>query len=132
MYLDAELRNDTPGAEGWQPDLAWFVSETFESPYFDPETYPVAVTDGRLLGLARVWSGPVPNRLGHVGVRREHRRRGIALWLVGSIFEVLQRRGTASVTAEVDDGNVASLALFRHLGAVTTGGRIELARAALR
>lgn len=130
MSLDVALRNDTPGAEGWQADLEWFISETYLSPYFDPETYPVAVGDDGYVGLARVWSGPVPNRLGHVGVRRAHRRRGLALALIAAIISVLDARGVAAVTAEVDETNVASLALFSRLRATVTGGRVELVRLA--
>lgn len=80
MMLDCEIRADIPGSEGWLPDPVWFREETYDSPFFDPQAYRVALDDaGRYVGLARVWKR-LPSqryrRLGCVGVLAGFRRRG--------------------------------------------------------
>ncbi|WP_412540334.1 GNAT family N-acetyltransferase [Longispora sp. K20-0274] len=90
MALDCALREDVPGADGWRPDPVWFREETWDSPFFDPEAYLVAVATPKtvagpgavaapgagtragagtgldagverdLVGLVRVWNGPRP------------------------------------------------------------------------
>jgi ribosomal protein S18 acetylase RimI-like enzyme len=132
MLLDCAIRADIPGAEGWQPDPVWFREETYDSPFFDPQTYRVALDGERYVGLARVWR-PVTGRdpmpvLGCVGVLAAYRQRGLARALIGAAFEPLAERGVAAVKAEVDTANVASNALFASLGATVTGGTIELRR----
>jgi ribosomal protein S18 acetylase RimI-like enzyme len=133
MLLDCAIRADIPGSDGWQPDPADFRDQTYDSPSFDPQTYRVALDGPDYVGLARVWR-PLPGaalpRLGCVGVRREYRRRGLARALISAAFEPLLARGVRSVTTEIDETNVASNALFDGLGAIRTGGTIELRRPA--
>ncbi len=134
MLLDCDIRADIPGSDGWQPDAAWFQEETYDSPDFDPQTYRVALDGPDYVGLVRVWRarpGRMP-RLGCVGVRRGYRRRGLARALIGAAFAVLHERGEQAVTTEVDETNVASNALFAGLGAIRTGGTIELRRPPIR
>lgn len=138
MLLDCAIRADIPGAEGWQPDPAWFRAETYDSPDFDPLTYRVALDGDGYVGLARVWratSGPggpggaLPlQRLGCVGVLPGYRRRGLARALIGAAFGPLLNRGVPAVSCEVDAANEPSNALFAGLGAVVTGGTVELRR----
>ncbi|MGY0230598.1 GNAT family N-acetyltransferase [Longispora urticae] len=149
MELDCALREDVPGAAGWRPDPVWFREETWESPFFRPEYYLVAVADrdpgaardagavggalaGRdLVGLVRVWDGPRPlPRLGMVGVLPAYRRKGLALALVGAVFRALHARGVAEVACEVDETNTGSNALFTGLGGRVVGGEVELRRPA--
>ncbi len=131
MLLDCDVRADIPGSDGWQPDAAWFREETYDSPLFDPQTYRVALDGPDYVGLARVWlprSASEPPRLGCVGVRRGYRRKGLARALIAAAFAVLHERGVQVVTCEVDEGNVASNALFASLGATRIGGTVELRR----
>lgn len=133
MMLDCAIRADIPGSDGWQPDAAWFREETYDSPLFDPQTYRVALAGPDYAGLARVWlprSVSALPRLGCVGVLGEYRRRGLARALIAAAFAVLAERGVPAVTCEVDETNVASNALFASLGAIRTGGTIELCRPA--
>jgi ribosomal protein S18 acetylase RimI-like enzyme len=129
MTLDCALREDTPGSKGWKPDPVWFREETYDSPYFDPQTYLVALDGESYVGLARVWRGPGPDRLGLVGVLGRYRRRGLARALISRAFAALEREEVASVRAEADAGDSASANLFRGLGAVVVGGSMELHRA---
>jgi ribosomal protein S18 acetylase RimI-like enzyme len=129
MLLDCVLRQDVPGADGWQPDPQWFREETYDSPFFDPEAYLVALDAGRYVGLVRIWNGPRPKpRLGMIGVLPEYRRRGFARALMGRAFGALHSRGAREVVAEADDGNVASHTLLTGLGGVVAGRDVELRR----
>jgi ribosomal protein S18 acetylase RimI-like enzyme len=128
--LDDTLRRDVPGTDGWRWDEAGFREETFESPFFDPTTYLIAIeqASGEYAGLVRVWNNPKGPRLGLIAVRAPHRRRGLAKALLARAFRVLDERGGAEVSAEVDETNVASTNLLDALGARRTGGSIELIR----
>lgn len=128
--LDDTLRQDVPGTDGWAWDAAEFRAETFESPAFDPTTYVVAVhhASDEYVGLARVWRNPSRPRLGLVAVLPAHRRRRLAKALLARVFAALEERGATDVSAEVDDTNVASIALLTGLGARRTGGSLELIR----
>jgi ribosomal protein S18 acetylase RimI-like enzyme len=130
MALDDALRDDVPGAEGWETNETSFREETYDSPYFDPQAYLVAVdADGSYAGLVRVWNGPRPlPRLGLIGVLRDHRRRGLARALISAAFNVLHDRGATVVTAEADETNTASLTLLASFGAAEVGAEVELFR----
>jgi GNAT superfamily N-acetyltransferase len=131
MLLDCAIRADIPGSDGWQPDPVWFREETYDSPFFDPHTYRVALADGAYIGLARVWK-PLPGhrygRLGCVGVLAAYRRRGLGRALIAQAFAPLAAAGQAAVAAEADASNAASHALLTSFGARVTGGTIELQR----
>lgn len=129
MTLDGALRDDVPGGAGWRPDARWFRAQNHDSPYFDPQTYLVALDGPRYVGLVRIWNGPRPlPRLGLIGVLPEHRRRGLARALIGQAFTVLARRGATEATAEADRTNQPSRALLAGLGAIVTGSEVELCR----
>jgi len=130
LALDCALREDVPGSQGWQPDPVWFREETYDSPFFDPEAYLVALDGADYVGLVRVWNGPRPlPRLGLIAVLPPYRRRGLARGLIGQAFAALHARGVREVTAEVDDTNTASNALLTGFGGVVTGSDLELRRA---
>jgi ribosomal protein S18 acetylase RimI-like enzyme len=128
--LDDELRQDIPGTDGWRWTAADFREETYLSPHFDPAVYPVATVQGEHVGICRVWIRPEHPRLGFIGVRRSFRRRGIARWLTGEAFAVLQARGEREVWTEVDESNVASRTLLEGLGGRPAGASLELRRRA--
>jgi ribosomal protein S18 acetylase RimI-like enzyme len=132
MLLDCAVRADIPGSEGWRPDAAWFREETYDSPFFDPQTYRVALDGADYVGLARIWK-PLPGqqygRLGCVGVLRGYRQRGLGRALIAQALAPLAATGAAAVTAEADTGNAASHALLTSFGGRVTGGTIELYRA---
>lgn len=128
--LDDALRQDVPGTDGWRWDESGFLDETFSAPFFDPATYLVAVNraSGEYAGLVRVWRNRAGPRLGLIAMLAPYRRRGAARALLGRVFAVLSARGEASVVAEVDDANTASVALLTSLGARRYGGSVELIR----
>lgn len=126
--LDDELRQDVPGAAGWQWSPEGFAAQTFDAADFDPAVYQVAVHQktGRYAGLARVWLNQRGPRLGLIATVRDHRRLGLARALLAAVFAILAERGHTVVTAEVDETNLASLALLGSLGARRTGGTVEM------
>jgi hypothetical protein len=69
MELDCVIRADIPGSDGWQPDAAWFREETYDSPFFDPQTYRVALDGSEYVGLGA----------GHRWVHRASPRPVVAL-----------------------------------------------------
>lgn len=127
--LDDALRQDVPGADGWQWDAAGFHEETFCAA-FDPATYLVAMAraGGQYAGLLRVWNNPEGPLLGLVATLPGYRRCGLARALIAQAFGALRERNKTEVTAEIDDMNAASIALFSRLGAYRTGGSVELIR----
>jgi RimJ/RimL family protein N-acetyltransferase len=123
--LDDELRQDVPGADGWRSTPQEFREHTFADPEFDPRTYLVAVDSSGLVGLVRIWMNRDVPRLGLVGVRRSHRRRGIALALLARALRVVAETRAEEVTAEYDVTNAASRAVAERLGARRLGTSVE-------
>jgi ribosomal protein S18 acetylase RimI-like enzyme len=131
MMLDCAIRADIPGADGWQPDPAWFREETYDSAFFDPQAYRVALDGAEYVGLARVWlrsPSRAYRRLGCVGVLAGYRQRGLGRALIAEAFAPLADAGETMVTAEADVTNAASHALLTSFGARVTGGTVELYR----
>jgi ribosomal protein S18 acetylase RimI-like enzyme len=128
--LDDRLREDLPGSVGWVNDPAEFHDYTFDERWFDPATYLVAVDDERreFAGLVRLRANGNRSRLGLVAVGRPYRRRGLARAMLASALQPIHERGVREVMAEVDESNVAGLALLRGIGAVATGSSMVLRR----
>lgn len=131
MALDARLRDEVPGTDGWTAAPDWFLEENHHSPYFDPECYLIARAGAENVGLIRVWNGPRPRpRLGLVGVLPGWRGQGLAAALLARVLAVWAARGADRVTAEVDAGNAASQALMARFGGMVVGTETELVREA--
>lgn len=129
--LDDDVRQDVPGTRGWVNDPDEFAEQLVRSPLFDPATSLVAVdAAGGYAGLVHVRVAPRWARLALVGVRPEHRRRGLGRALVGAALQPLRERGVALVLAEADVADPAARALLDGFGARRTGGTVELVRSA--
>jgi RimJ/RimL family protein N-acetyltransferase len=126
--LDQTLRQDVPGYAGWVNQPEEFHRLTFENRWFDPATYLVAVHQSEYVALVRILGLPRQPRLGLIGVLPAHRRRGLAHAMLSAAFRPLHERGVTTVSAEADESNLASSALLKGIGAVRTGGAIELVR----
>jgi ribosomal protein S18 acetylase RimI-like enzyme len=130
--LDGRLRSELPGMASWVHDPEEFHDHTFDEAYAVPGTHLVAVDQRgqQFAGVVRVWVGRYRARLGLVGVARPYRRRGLARWLLASALLPVHERGIGEVMAEVDDTNLAGLALLAGVGAVSTGSSVVLRRLA--
>lgn len=126
--LDQDLRQDVPGYVGWVNQPEEFHRLTFENRFFDPATNLVAVYQGEYVGLVRILGLPRQPRLGLVGVRPHYRRRGLARALLSAAMRPLHERGVSTVSAEADESNLASRTLLKAIGAIRTGGAVELVR----
>jgi RimJ/RimL family protein N-acetyltransferase len=126
--LDNELRQDVPGSSGWESTPEQFRDQSFDDPEFDPRTYLVAVdaASDDYVGIVRIWMKRPCPRLGFLGVRREHRRRGVGSALLASALRAVQATGATEVTTEHDLANEASTALAERLGGRRTGVTVEL------
>jgi RimJ/RimL family protein N-acetyltransferase len=127
--LDDALRQDVPGSAGWRNDPATFAEQLSADPQFDPATYLVAIEpSGAYAGLVRIWIRTAGPRLGLIGIRPAHRRRGLAMALLARAFAGLPDRSAGYVVCEVDIANAASTAVMARLGAHRTGHGLELVR----
>ena len=126
--LDNELRRDVPGTSDWRSTPEEFRDQSFDDPEFDPRTYLVAVdaASDEYVGIVRIWMKRTCPRLGFVGVRREHRRRGIGSALLASALRAVEATGAREVTTEYDLTNEASAAIAERLGGRRTGVTVEL------
>jgi len=124
--LDQELRRDVPGYANWVNRPAEFHALTFANRFFDPATCLVAIHGNEYAGLVRIHGLPRQPRLGLVGVRPAYRRRGLARVLLAAALRPLHERGVSTVSAEADEGDPAARTLLRSIGAMRTGGAIEL------
>ena len=70
MLLDCAIRADIPGAEGWQPDPAWFREETYDSPFFDPLLVKVTARGPTLQTAAARASRAIAELNAHLVARR--------------------------------------------------------------
>jgi ribosomal protein S18 acetylase RimI-like enzyme len=124
--LDQELRQDVPGYAGWVNQPEEFHRMTFESRFFDPAINLVAVHESEYVALIRTYGLPRQPRVGLIGVLPAFRRRGLARALLAGAFHPLHERGVTSVSAEADQSDPAARNLLKGVGAVRTGGAIEL------
>jgi GNAT superfamily N-acetyltransferase len=86
-------------------------------------SHVAVAADGGYVGALRVEQTPAGPRVDHVGVLPAHRRRGLAAALLS--------RAAAErpdLRCEVDDTDAPANALLARLGAVRTGGLIEVER----
>jgi GNAT superfamily N-acetyltransferase len=124
--LDQQLRRDVPGYAGWVNRPAEFHQLTYQNRFFDPATNLVAVQENEYVALVRIIGLPRQPRLGLVGVLPPFRRRGLARALLAAAMRPLHERGVTTVSAEADESDPAARELLRGIGAMRTGGAIEL------
>lgn len=92
----------------------------------DPAQYAVAAGPGRYEGLVRVVARRRHARIGLVAVRADRRRRGIGRALLVDVLAALHRGGVDTASADVDESNVAAMALFDGVGGRRVGSGLEL------
>jgi ribosomal protein S18 acetylase RimI-like enzyme len=92
----------------------------------DPSRYAVAAGPERYEGLVRVVARRRHARIGLVAVRADRRRRGIGRALLVDVLAALHRGGIDTASADIDESNVAAMALFDGVGARRVGSGLEL------
>jgi ribosomal protein S18 acetylase RimI-like enzyme len=92
----------------------------------DPSRYAVAAGPDRYEGLVRVVARRRHARIGLVAVRADRRRRGIGRALLVNVLAALHRGGIDTASADIDESNVAAMALFDGVGGRRVGSGLEL------
>lgn len=99
------------------PFEAWCGKE-LGHPGFAPELHMVALDGGRWVGMSNLWRTGSAERLvtGLTGVRREHRRRGIATALKVRAAAAAKALGYARTMTWNEQGNAGMLGINERLG----------------
>jgi ribosomal protein S18 acetylase RimI-like enzyme len=92
----------------------------------NPSRYAVAAGPDRYEGLVRVMARRRHARIGLVAVRADQRRRGIARALLVDVLAAVHRDGIEIASADIDESDVAAMALFEGIGAQRIGSGLEL------
>jgi GNAT superfamily N-acetyltransferase len=80
--LDWELMQDVPSPDPpTKVSYEWFVDHWLNNPNLMPDAYFIAVHDGEYVGTSNLWKSQGNDDIytGLTGVKRTHRRKGIAL-----------------------------------------------------
>lgn len=116
-----EMSADVPSDEPFTPmPFEQFWSFIMDRPALDPDGFLVAVDSatGEYAGLSHIWRRQADNDLntGLTGVKRAHRRMGIALALKLNIVRWAVAQGFGAIRTENDISNRPMLAINERLG----------------
>ena len=102
------------------PDFDHYVQTRFQHPDLLPDGYLVALDGDECVGLTKLWRSQANDDLytGLTGVRRTHRRRGIALALKLRAIRFAQERGSSEIKTWNEVANEGMLAINVRLGFV--------------
>jgi mycothiol synthase len=105
----------------FEDEYATWLTAMDEDPAFDETLWFVAIADGEIAGFTQGYDicaeGPQVGAVEVLGVRRQWRRRGIALALLRHSFRELYCRGRTTVTLNVDAQSLTgALRLYEKAG----------------
>jgi GNAT superfamily N-acetyltransferase len=120
--LDMTLSADVPSPEPFTPiSREQFAKWVFANPNLLPEGYFVALDGNHYVGSSALWkSQSTPQELytGLTGVRREYRRKGIALALKLHAIDFARSYGTTVIKTWNESNNRGMLSINEALGFV--------------
>jgi GNAT superfamily N-acetyltransferase len=119
--LMCELERDVPSPDApTDPDYSSWIAHTLNNPNLLPDGWFIAVHHGQYLGYTNLWRSQAGDYLdtGLTGVKREYRRRGIALALKLRAAAYARQCGAAEIRTGNEVGNVGMLAINQRLGFV--------------
>lgn len=124
--LDHAIRDEVRATVGWQTMPAEVLPWQGGTTPIDPSKYTIAARDGQYVGLVRLATMTRQPRIGLIAVRAGEQRQGIARALLSWVLADLHHSGIETASAEVNETNVAAMALFKRIGARRTGSNLEL------
>jgi ribosomal protein S18 acetylase RimI-like enzyme len=105
-------------------ELLWQNSlQALEQAYPQAVLATVAEAHGQVLGYQLSTRNPVGAHLARLAVRPELQGRGLGRALVADLIQQADRHGMYRLTVNTQSDNIASLALYKHLGFRETGER---------
>lgn len=119
--LQTLVEADVPGPDPPTPtDFAVWERKLRVNPAFVPETWVLAVHEGRYVGFASMWKPALGGYLdtGYTGVHRDYRRRGLAFALKVASLRGAQATGVPEVRTWNATTNEGMLAINGALGFV--------------
>lgn len=130
--LEGELIRDVPLSEEetW-PSFERYTEQVFASKDYLPGAVFFALApDGEFAGMSELWSKqPLPELSnGVTGVRRAHRRKGLALGLKLRGLEYARAHGIERIRTVNESNNTAILSINERLGFVKQPALIDLAK----
>ncbi|MBX0327419.1 GNAT family N-acetyltransferase [Oscillochloris sp. ZM17-4] len=116
--LDVACIADEPSPEPQTPASFEQWRKYFTGPNFLPDAHFLAVVDGQYAGLSSLWRRESTPNLdtGFTAVRREYRRRGIALALKLRAIDYAKRVGAPIIITDNESTNRGMLSINEALG----------------
>ncbi|NUR86223.1 MAG: GNAT family N-acetyltransferase [Nonomuraea sp.] len=124
--LDRVIRDEVEATVGWREMPAEVLPGPLDPIPLDPTRYAAAERSGAYVGLVRVAALTRQPRIGLIAVRSDARRQGIGRAMLAQVLGALHARGAGTASAEVNESNVAAMALVEGVGARRTGSNLEL------
>ncbi len=107
--LDVSVTEDTPSPHPYtHAPFPLYAQNEFEDPNFMPEAWFVALADGQYVGMTNLGMANEAAKIMHTyftGVRRDYRRRGIALALKVRAIRFAQNLGAHLILTNNEENN---------------------------
>jgi RimJ/RimL family protein N-acetyltransferase len=119
--LEWELQQDVPAAEDLtRADFEKWLEVTIQAPMCLPNGYLVAVEGDKYVGMSNLWGDRASDMLytGLTGVKRSHRRRGIATALKVRAIAFARANGNPIIKTNNEINNRPMLSINERLGFV--------------